>query len=198
MSFDYQMMVPPVGTPSFDAMTQSQAREHFAWFMQQARNRIEQLKRAYAYEVGSSDDLDDTRDSLVPLWRWLSRHAKERPLSTGEVEQRRSQLPQWAKEAGVTAGELSAPSLALAVDAGFYLANVFLTEHPGEVEWVLWEKQNDRHHNHPVLTGFGSAPLLPHEPVVNAMWGAIHGRKDDDRVAKIYDVWARKLDRRPR
>ena len=195
MSFDYHMMIPPMALPSFDEMTPAQARVHFDWFTQQSGVRIDQLKRAYAHEVVSPSDLDESRDSLVPLWRWLARHAKERPLSQEEAEQRRSQLPQWVLEAGVTAGELSSPSLALAVDAGFYLARIFLKAYPDKVSWTLWERSGDQYYNRPVLVGFGAAPLLPHELLINAMWGVVHGRMDENRLAKIYDVWARKLER---
>ena len=195
MGFDYKMMVPPMTVPSFEEMTSGEARAHFDWFTQQADRRIDLLKGAYAHEIGSPADLDESRNSLVPLWRWLSRYAKERPLSQEEARQLQSQLPQWVRNAGVTAGELSSVSLALAVDAGFYFAKIFLKAYPEKVTWTLWDRRGDHYYNRPVLTGFGAAPLLPHELIINATWGVIHGRMDEKRLAKIYDVWARKLDR---
>lgn len=195
MTFEYDLMIPPMPVPPFETMTEAQAQAHFEWFVGQAPRRVALLKGAYAHEMGNAADLNGTRESLVPLLRWLARHAAIRPRDAAGSE-RQASLPAWAQACGVKNDELSTATLALAVDAGFYLAQVLQSAHPDKVSWVLWQKPGDHYYNRPVLTGFGPAPLMPHEILETCMWGILHGRQDEQRLMKIHDVWVAKLQRR--
>ena len=112
-------------------------------------------------------------------------------MSDVKVDALRAELPHWAQEVGVEVGELSIQSLTLAVDAGFYLADVFLAELTGRVRWGLGTKRSDGCLNRPVLLGLGSIPLMPYDIVINCMWGVLRGNRDEQRLVRIYDFWVR-------
>jgi hypothetical protein len=126
-------------------------------------------------------------DSLRPLWAWVSRWVVvERNDDT-------SSLPPWAVSAGVRNDRLSASTLALAVDAGFYLADVFRNKDPN-VQWVMWKgSKTDYYRYRPVLTGFGPYPLVPHDLVIANCWRAGDGEYSEDQLLKSFTVWERKL-----
>ncbi len=175
----------------FETMTVQDAQAYCVWFVSQQDMRVAQLAKAYRWEVGN-DALDETRESLVPLWQWMSRHAEERRYAPGECEALNAHLPEWALKVGIQQGELSSNSLTLAVDGGFYLASVFQRVFPGQTEWVRWDRTKDHFYNRPVLA-FGRYPLIPHEIFVNNMWAVVEGAFEEDQILKLYDVWCKKL-----
>jgi hypothetical protein len=191
MAFNYEMMRPPMHVGPFKDMPTEQARAYFEWFVGQQSQRVNQLMQAYLLDTGEPS-LDFSRNSLIPLWRWMSQYTKEREYRADERNNMNSKLPAWAYEAGIQNGELSPQSLALAVDGGFYLANCFEHALPGKISWKFWQDTEDHYYHRPVLV-FGTRPLVPHELFVNQMWAIVDGDYRDDQIRKRYDTWVRKL-----
>ena len=69
-------------------MTSEQAEEYFSWFVQQEKERIALIKAAYVHGVGNSNDLDDTPESLLPVWKWCSQLVELKKQSPDEIKKK--------------------------------------------------------------------------------------------------------------
>ena len=185
--FDYELMEPPEVFPPFEQMSAAHATRHFEWFIAEAPSRIRQIREAYAHSAGSEFQLDFTVESLVPLWRWLSGFVE---IVAAETPKRT--LPQWATAVGITNRQLKPSTLALGVDTGFYIAEIFMRTSKS-VRWVLWTKTKDYYWNRPVLIGFGPYPLVPHDLVVANFWKVARREFATDQLLRSFKVWQRKL-----
>src|SRR5690348_6993185 len=119
-----------------------------------AKRRRELLLSAVDRSGGNAAACDYSPDSLIPLWVWVSGHVRRKSDT-----------------------ELTPGTLALILDTGFYLAEVFLRQYPGRLRWELWTKKTGPQ-NIPVIKGF-KVPLVPTDVVKTCAWDALKtGFKD--------------------
>jgi len=179
----YAPMQPPEAFPAFPAMDFDQAVRHFRWFVGQAPERVQQLRTAYAATANDPRDLDFSGGSLTALWRWVAARVEVVPaLDAGPPS------PAWARRVGDPERRLSPATLALAVDAGFYLAGVFRERH-ATIHWELWTRTKGAYWNRPVLAGFGPYPFVPHDHVAMGMWRLADDRYEETHLLKTFATW---------
>lgn len=175
-------MFPGKQYPSFGTMTADEAQEHFEWFVAQSDIRVTLLSRAFEEEVGVG--LVTEKGSLIPLWEWLTPHM--------EVDQTNSAPALTLHTAELPNRQLTAGSLCLAVDTGFFLAKLF-AQASNAVSWGLWTKTRDYYFQRPVLKGFAQYPLVPHDLVVANAWRVVRGETKTDLLLNSYERWERRL-----
>jgi hypothetical protein len=170
MTFDYQLPAPGFAIKPFTEMTQEEAERHFEWFTGIAKNRTELLLNAIVVIGGNAPIPDFTPDSLFRVWTWVSGHLERK-----------------------TETKLTPGSLALVLDTGFYLAEVFFRQYPGRLRWKLWRRKTGPH-NKPVIEGF-KVPLVPSDVVKACAWDVLKAGPQDNLLHRKYLVWAKDLER---
>ncbi len=186
---EYPLYHPPTGDRALAELTKAEAREHFEWFVRQGPERLRLLLSEAERDGVAPRELDYSRESLRPLWRWLRTKMEAAPLKGKFAEERMASLPAWfpEKEKEGALIELTFPSMAMILDAGFYVAEVFRRRHPEAVRWSLWLKKNGPF-NQPYLAGF-RLPLVPSWLVGGSARQAISGEDHPDVLIELLDRW---------
>jgi hypothetical protein len=169
MAFQYELPEPPFSVRPFKEMSLDEARRHFEWFISIAEGRRQLLLTAITETGGSESVRDSTPASLIPTWAWVSKRLKAR-----------------------TETKLTSGSLALVLDTGFLLADIFFRQFPGKLHWVLWTRKTGPH-NKPVIDGF-KVPLVPSDVVKACAWEVLRSGPQDDLLYQKYQVWAKDLE----
>lgn len=168
MTFQYELPKPPFPVRAFKDMDPDDARRHFEWFTSIADGRKQLLLTAIT-ETGGGSVRELTPASLIPVWAWVSTHLQ-----------------------AVTETKLTSGSLALVLDTGFLLADVFFRQFPGKLRWVLWTRKTGPH-NKAVIAGF-KVPLVPSDVVKACAWKVLKSGPQDDLLYQQYQVWAKDLE----
>lgn len=189
--FHYPLMEPPVRFPPCETMSEAIALQHFNWFVGKSKERVNMLLRAYASDCAAGPPLHFRAESLVPLWEWASRYVEYEREERTATRRAAEPLPEWAIAAAIRHRELAAGTLALGVDIGFYIAEVFMRNY-SNVAWELWKKTKDYYYNRPVLVGFGY-PLVPHNLSLASFGGVLHGKYDKEQLLRVFRRWEKLL-----
>lgn len=182
----YPLYDPPTGDRALAELTKAEAKEHFAWFVRQGPERLRLLLSEAERDGVPLAKLDFSRESLRPFWQWLRTRMETAPLKGEFAEERLASLPEWFPDKEGTLQELTFPSLARTLDAGFYMAEVLRQRHP-DVHWSLWTKKTGPFHK-PYLAGF-RLPLVPSDLVRASAWQAIRGEDHPDVLIELLDRW---------
>lgn len=188
--FDYPLIEPPLKFKPFLEMSKEEADRHFHWFVHESPIRIRLLFDLIKSTRASTKDLDYTPESLVPLWKATSRFMKKETYTRAERKAFYNSLPEQWRQIDFKTERLTTATRGLAIDIGFYIAEVFLRRYP-PVKWILWRKK-DSVFNRPVLGGF-KAPLVPAHAVGACAGKKADGNSDPSLLLNIYNVWAKDL-----
>lgn len=197
-AWDYPISQPPFEVIPFDDMTKDQARRHFDWFVSVIPERLALLRRTYANEVGRQD-LDYTFESLVPFWVWIRRHA----VRTGKKFRVLLKRPREAvgPPVFIEDEDYTFTTLQLVLDAGVYVAEVFMRKYPF-IHWALSKVKGRRtvNYNLPVLQGikFKFEPtgepepmeFNPTEQILTCIARYLDdGNEADHLLLNVYKIW---------
>jgi hypothetical protein len=153
-------------------MSKKQAAAATQEFLEEREPALERLRAALAAKVQDPDVvLDDTVDSLVPLWRWVKSNLTQPddPEVTAPATVPREEWPSWERFTMEAEKFLSMESLHLLDGLVSYLAVVVQRGAPS-ARWETAHHRIKRYHvnKHPVLTsGPGEAHIFL--PVIAGM-----------------------------
>ena len=184
-SFDYRGIEPPPPFKPFCDMDAVEAQRHFEWFISQSEPRRRLLLEAVEATGGEVTACDYTPPSLVPLWGTMSGFFQSRPMTLEEEARLYDTSPAAAQQAKLDLRELTTATACLALDIGFYVAEVYMRLYP-QVRWLLCTKRNQAF-NKPILTGF-KLPLVPSDMVIGSVWKHLATPRDT-LLFDIYRLW---------
>ena len=135
---------------SYSGQTAKEARDLLDLVTSGHDARVARFRDAVADRGGPSAKLDFSRDSLVPVWTWLT----SLPLPASPVPDREMRLsgpPWWYSFSGIMIGQALGPDLCwLATWAADYAAEVVLRLAPGST-WVLGAERRGADFREPLL-----------------------------------------------
>jgi hypothetical protein len=156
-----------------------EAEEYLTGYLAGAEPRLRWLREWASQSNGPTpDQLDLSRDSLVPLWAWAIVQFELRPedaaLERVERDPHRyylpvgAQLPMWFGRLGITAPHWWSDRTLELIDAIAYYFAESLRRAVPSAQWTVGHADvpNYVHEGQPVLTGF-ETPLNPLLPVLN-------------------------------
>ncbi len=180
----YELFIAPFSIPEFGRMERTEAERHFEWFVSQQAIRIDHLSQVALESGVLPGALDFSPVSLIALWRWARQFAARDGLSRGL---RRD----WAAaRLDIVSHELSVETKSLAVDVGFYWAQVFMQLSPN-VKWVLC-LENGHVMNKPILAGF-SRTMFPPDVAAAQFFKTLRGEGVDEDLHNCAAVWSGNL-----
>lgn len=177
-------MEPPFKVRAFEDMTLGEATAHFHWFVSQSPVRQALLARAFEATSGQRSPLDYTAQSLVPLWAWASSYVSAEKIGDPEARS----LPGTSQVLKLPPPlELSIATKALAVDIGFYVAEL-LIRRSSRVRWVLW-REHGHAWNRPALDGLALV-CVPSDIVVSCCWSTVYDGKNEQYLYDTFLIWS--------
>jgi hypothetical protein len=216
ISFQYPKMVAPFPVKPFDQMTKKEAKQYFDWYVGQMDVRIGLLKGIYK-DSGGEGELDETPESLTPLWNWFTKRVRARPMTERDFDYEREQarlvaaaarskgaqvseaqikvaeqfFVEQAKHSGV---RLSEETEALCVDVAFYLVKALMNNYP-TVHWRIGTGKRYVYYNQPILR------LHPDrnyecklsDSIAIAAMGLLEGRKEADCFLQDYRALEKRM-----
>jgi hypothetical protein len=171
----------------FLVMTREQAQQYFNEYLGRAEERIRILRELFhGTGGGSTDALDFSPSSLVPLWHWASTRLRARDFTAAELAHINN-VPESLRSYFLERRLLSNNSFDLVDDVGYYLGETLIRNCPG-VTWGIGHERVDRyvHENQPVLKGF-RVDVSPRDSVYPNVIETISGRHKDDALLQIFD-----------
>jgi hypothetical protein len=172
-------------------MTKKQSETAFQEYLDERGPALDRLREALQADGQDPDALlDDSVESLVPLWRWILAHLTVFDAPGGATDPNsvpREQWPSWTRHEYEVMHSLSLESLFLLDGLVSYLGNV-VQQHAPEARWEIAHHRIKRYHlnKHPVLvSGTGeNHNYLPGLPRVHA-YGSLTGFREspDDTMA---------------
>lgn len=186
--------MPIVG--SYTEIADEDAPALFELLTSRTAARAEEFRREVASApYGPSEaELDYSRESLVPLWRWvLVWYDEHRTEPAGGVDEDAAQPPWYEPGPPGATDPLGDPALIAVVDGvACYLAEVFLRTVP-ETRWGIGRmprRQRYVDQNRPVLKlgpdGVDVNPLrIAHVVLLRVV---LDGKRDPDELLDVYDV----------
>lgn len=174
---EYNYLISSFDFDSFDKISKKQAQEYFEWYISQSEIRIGLLRTFINEKNQGRVNLDNSPDSLVPLWGWF-----EDEILFGEQG-----LTGVCESDGNT--ELPDEVMKVILDISFYFAEVVLHNNPS-IAWGYFTKPKSRMSvNKPVLVGFKSdMDLDPRLIVRNCAYCSIDN-KNSENLYNIYINW---------
>ncbi len=146
--FRYDYLVSPRGF-DYQSMTKDEAKEHFEWFLKNAENRVEYLKRF----CKDSCLLDYSYESLVPLWELFLNRSHIEKIPKRKLKELKAQYEAFGDDFAAT-HQLSVSTEYLIRDIGIYLAEIFKRT-SDDIYWRLADKPKTYFFvNRPMLAGF--------------------------------------------
>ena len=173
----------------FRALSDDEAKRYFEEYVGRAKERIEMLRGTF-YETGGGDEdeLGKDPESLVPLWKWAKGRLYIREFTAEELKHIGS-VPQFFRDLRLGNRPLSAESLILVNDIGYYLGETIIFNLKG-VHWAIGKEKVRRYlyENQPLLKGKGfKTDVSPRDAVWVAAMNTVNGRHRDDALIKIYE-----------
>ncbi|MHC5560845.1 hypothetical protein [Kocuria sp. U4B] len=165
--------------PLYEDMSQAQAADALDEFLAERSPALEHLRTAGAAHGLDPDVLlEDTPESVGPVWEWISTRAAELGVDPRPLDQdpTRSSWPSWARHGMLVDPHPPAQTLALVDGFTSYLARIITTAIP-VAKWRIGEHRLGNYPmlNYPVLTAAGHHVFLPGIPLYSAYQSA-HGR----------------------
>jgi hypothetical protein len=179
----YELIQPPFTSP-FAEMSKKELTAYFDWFMEYMPIRIELLRKL---PDNGKIDLNFDPESLHALGRWFAAQVETRPKAQKELDK----VPVWVKAADC---ELTDRTFSLAMDVGFYFAEVMKRKFPQ----LTWSQNKTARrfidYGQPILLGFGKVPMNPVRLLVVLAYGISQNRVDGKRLFELYDIWSGKAE----
>jgi hypothetical protein len=186
---DYPKFKTDLQFRDFETMDISEARLHFDWFVSQSPVRLRCLFAALETLGSRVQDYDFSMNSLLALWRSVAPSFTATGIAKNERPKFDKDVPPTLRRA-IAGNDLSLESKSLAVDIGFYIAEVFIRESPS-TKWELWLSPEGPRFQ-PVLVGF-RLPLVPYHLVLGSARKHLKAPKDD-LLIKPCQVWLKDLE----
>lgn len=175
---EYNYLVSPFDFDSFDNINKKQADEYFRWYISQSETRIDLLKMFIDENHSGGIVLDNSPDSLVPLWKWFEDEILFGGQGFGS---------KLKKDCCNT--EFSGEVLKIITDISFYFAKVVLYNNPG-IKWGYFTRPKNRMSvNKPVLVGFKADMDLDPRLVVRNCAYRSSDNKNSENLYNIYKNW---------
>ncbi len=163
-----------------DRLSKSEAKKFFDLFVGMAETRVATLRQAFAACTGRSEsELNESPESLEVLWNWITKAISTRAPDKEEIAARENRLTSWIqslmhrgavindndaqkmrKNFDVEQQELSADTVTLAIDVGFYFAKVLMRRFP-DIKWWLASRKSEMGYNKPTLALISDMKLPP-------------------------------------
>jgi hypothetical protein len=183
----YSVIQPPF-TLDFQRMSRSELLAYRDWFHSVSQERIAQLAGAMSASEGFENWTSDfTPNSLVPLSHWFRIQVGTRERTPEELAEIRGGL---SFPIEISTQELTNRTFSLAMDIGFYFAEVVLTNIPG----TRWDQplrgRTLADYGQPVLVGLRPIPTNPMRVMITIARGFADGSEPDDAIPKLYERWA--------
>ena len=195
-TFEYPLITPPFAL-DFRKMSKKQFVEYNEWYHKIMPERIQMLARAVKGTKGyEAWNPDYSPESLIALGEWFQSQVATRQRTSDEVqaEMERIKSPNIPIPLPVSEQTLTAKTVSLAMDIGFYLGQVFTTHHPS-LHWlhVVSGVKASIDYGQPVLAGFGAEVFNPRHMVIVATFGIANKHHSGTRLKEIHDKWAKKI-----
>ena len=170
---------------SYAKMSKQEAAAALHEFLEERPHALEHLTRYLAEHSDGTVNLDETVESLTPLWRWVKSVLTERTTETTGPEA--STSPTWLRYGIGTEPILSPDSIAIIDGVISYLCRVVEQGAPraqwragyNRIKSYMWQ-------NHPVLANDNEEVPLPHLVPGLARGQASGGlTSDDDKLTRM-------------
>ena len=158
--------------------------------MSQSKARRNILLDAVERLGGQKSELDYTPESLIPLWKAMSPLFKKRPLTAEEKGRFYKGIPSAAKQLKFSLTTQTTETLCLAIDIGYYIAEIYMRRYP-QVHWVVF-KHKSMSFNKPALSGF-YLPLVPADMVKGSIGKQLR-MPSDRHLFDIYQKWVTNIE----
>ncbi|TDL41389.1 hypothetical protein [Arthrobacter nitrophenolicus] len=179
---------------SYERMSKREAAAALLEFLDERPRALEQLTRYLAEHSDGTVHLDETVESLTPLWRWVKSMLTERTAETPEPKA--STNPTWLRYSIGTEPTLSPQSIEIIDGVISYLCRVVERGAP-QAQWRVGYNRIKSYmwQNHPVLANNNEEVPLP-SLVPGLARGQAGGRltSEDDKFTRTAAAVIRRLD----
>jgi hypothetical protein len=186
----YKINQPPF-TLDFPKMSKKELRAYAVWFHAVSDERISELSKVITSTIGFENWVADLKPpSLDRLGEWYATQVEARIRTTEEMKY-------WTEgqklSIEVKNKELTNKTFSMALDIGFYLGRVFISEFPN-LRWSQsFGSKNFIDYGQPILLGFGSVPLNPVRLVVVLARGLVDGTQSGKGLREIFEVRSKRV-----
>jgi hypothetical protein len=192
-----------------DKLSKSEAKEFFVRFVGMADNRLAVLRNAFALCTGRPEsDLDESPESLDLLWNWVTAAIATRSPNKEEITARENRITSWIQSligrgAAINENderklrnnfeiehrELTADTITLAIDVGFYFAKILMRRFP-DIKWWLASRKSEMGYNKPTLaliSDMKNPPVCdPYDVVKHGFALYARGEKNENHLLKFF------------
>lgn len=194
----YDLLVPPLGLDFYN-MTPKQAAENFEWFLAKIPERMEYFRARCSNDLRiSSDSLNFTAESLIPVWKWFLHTARMEKTPKEELEK----MQEGAKIFGdsfINWEQFTVATKFIMRDIGMYVGQCYVLNYK-KLYWHYRTKpKNEVNANQPIIAGFrvkimnneGDAVLNPISVVEGQAANFYEKTQDVEDLYKFYTKWAK-------
>lgn len=173
----------------FHTKTVKELSNYRAWFIENKLYRLKELNNLVISIPGLDNwEMDFTPNSLIGLWKCLQENITSEPLSKEKYESLQSSVP---AEIPVNDYELTTRSISILVDAGIYIGDVLIHNHPS----LRWEQypsrtRNDANYGHMVIVINKNHWVNPIRAMYNIGLKIINHQCGTNSILKLYDFWS--------
>lgn len=195
---NYDILIPPLNKNIF-LLSEKEAADYFAWFIEKIPERIAYLSKVCAAELRLPEEkLDCSPESLIMLWRWFLRRAKTEPIIQSKSGTGEKGLLNRARK---RERQLTLETEYILRDIGMYFSETFRKNNPN-IYWTYYTKpRRDFFVNHPLLKGFVDRTFdkpfeASFEPIHMAHVQAVKIMKKTAKetdLLNIYNIWVQKF-----
>ena len=186
---DYPLISLPFAFKPLKEMSEEEAEQHLKWFVSKSKTRQGVLLDAVERLSGNKNEIDYTPQSLIPLWRGVSALFKIRAMTEEERRKFYRKVPEAAKKIKFSLSTYTTETLCLAVDIGYYVAEIYMRHYP-QVHWIVYPTKS-MSFNKPALFGF-YLPLVPSDMVKGSI-GKHLKTPMETHLFNIYEKWVTNL-----
>lgn len=189
----YELAEAPFEWVPFEDMNKQQADRYFRWYVSMQDERINYLEQ-HIKDTGGVVNLDNSPESLIPLWKWLEQRIFTHTRTNEEVERLMQYHPEWMRSELEGAIAIDDYTYAVGLDIAYYFAAVIIKQFPS-IHWGYFVKpKNYMSVNQPVLLGFKNGAYLNPTLIVSNLIRNSSKEKDPMRFQHVYKIWTSKLE----
>lgn len=189
----YSIMEPEFVLKSFDDMNKKETQQYFDWFMSIREERISKLE-SYICNVSGYINLDQSPESLIPLWEWFEGQIEWETVSEEELRNEKENYPKWMhvwleqydkKE--------SLQTIAIAVDIATYFGDVLIYNNPKIVWGYRCKPKALDGRNQPILIGFKGDVCVNPRRLISVCIKKSSREKNPNRLYQLYQTWCKNI-----
>lgn len=187
---EYPLMAPPFHIKNFDEMSETDAKEHYEWYLSEIPNRLKLLETSVKVLKPKQDiEFDFTKESLIGLWSWYLDNV-EIVQKTEEEYQLEVNNSNSMTRKSIMKEKITIGWLAIAMDISIYFAECFVRNNE-VLQWGLMTKPKSLACvNKPVVIGFRHNMQLDATNILFVQTRKIlKGLKKKDALLQLYDNW---------